>query len=489
MTKKNLFTEKETRTGLILCAAALVLLVLAFVFRAKMLPRTVLAVLSFLCSAASKRIECMRAAKEKDFRSGLWLLILACILCFCTGRDLSAALAMLLYAVGTVLLVRVRSGVERLMETRRGLSPLKDMLPESVKEVGPISRGERFFAAYLTYIAVLLAAFIAVLTVILWKESVSAALGRAAVVLALGGIYPLFAAFPLSDIAAVIRAAECGVLFRRDTLHRLMGLNLACVRAQEPTVIGSVRVYPARPDAVSAELMVRLASAAYADSAMPAAEKLAAVCTPREGTEALERKEFAGLGIAMSIKDVSVVCGSAEYMRKCGLNLIPFPEDDRLLHIGVNGHYVGLIEFVEDHQDIDPTAAWDKAGFFGFRSAEEAEEKRLTGEKVFFLRPAGGPLPGRLGDLSAVFGAGDREDQITVERCGPSAVPVLLSHLENARLGRKGILLVAVVVKLFALLLAVFGLCPLWLAVLLELVTVGFTYRYTIRLLDHDSRY
>ena len=489
MTKKNHLSEKERRLNLILCAAALVLLVLAFVFRTRAVLRMPLAILSFLFSVASQREACIREAKAKDFRTGLLLLILACIICFCVGRDLGAALAMLLYGLGTSILLRVRGGVERLMDTRRGLSPLKSMLPEDGKTAGPISRTEHFCAAYLTYIAVLLAALIAVLTVVLWKESVSAALSRAAVVLALGGIYPLFAAFPLSDFAAVIRAGECGVLFRRDTLHRLMGLNLACVKTVTPAVIGNLRVYPARPDAVGAELMVRLAAAAYAGSSLPAAEKLAAVCKQKEGSDIPERQEFEGLGIVAKVKGVSVICGSAEYLRRSKLNLIPFPEDDRLLHLGVNGHYVGMIEFAEDSKDIDASAAMDEAGFFCFRSEAEAEEKRLPDEKILFLRPANEPMPGHLGDLSAVFGASDREDQITVERCGPSGVQTLLSHLENARLGRKGILLVAVVVKLFALLLAIFGICPLWLAVLLELVTVGFTYRYTIRLLDHDSRY
>lgn len=489
MTKKNLISEKGGYLEPVLCAAALVLLVLAFLLRARAVPRLLLAVLSFLLSAASLREACVRAVREKDFRSGLMLLILACILCLCTGRDLGAALAMLLYAAGMPVLRRIRGGVSRLMETRRGLSPLKAMLPGDAGGGEPISRAERFLASYLTYIAVLLAALLAVLTVVLWKESVSAALGRAAVVLALGGIFPLFAAFPLSDLAAVIRAGECGILFRRDTLRRLMNLNLACVRTRTPTMVGSAAVYPARPDAVSPELMVRLASAAYLGSNLPAAEKLAAICKPKEGSPVPERQELEGLGIIARVKGVSVVCGSAEYLRKCGLSLIPFPEDDRLLHIGVNGHYVGLIEFAEETKEPDADAAMDEAGFFCFRSEEEAEEKRLPGEQVFFLRPAGDPLPGRLGDLSAALGAADREDQITVERCGPDAVTVFLSHLENARLGRKGILLVAVIVKVFALLLAIFGICPLWLAVLLELVTVGFTYRYTIRLLDHDSRY
>ena len=67
MTKKNQLSEKERRLNLILCAAALVLLVLAFVFRARAVLRVLLAILSFLFSVASQRAECIREAKEKDF--------------------------------------------------------------------------------------------------------------------------------------------------------------------------------------------------------------------------------------------------------------------------------------------------------------------------------------------------------------------------------------------------------------------------------------
>ena len=50
-------------------------------------------------------------------------------------------------------------------------------------------------------------------------------------------------------------------------------------------------------------------------------------------------------------------------------------------------------------------------------------------------------------------------------------------------------LLVTLIVKAFLLLLTVFGICPLWLAVLLETAAVAFTYRYSVHLLDYIGKY
>ena len=83
----------------------------------------------------------------------------------------------------------------------------------------------------------------------------------------------------------------------------------------------------------------------------------------------------------------------------------------------------------------------------------------------------------------------DRFDQITLERCGRAGIGALMEQLDNARLGRKGILLVALIVKAFLLLLTVFGICPLWLAVLLEAAGIAFSYRYSVHLLDYIGKY
>ena len=450
--------------------------------------RLLCAALSFLVSVFALREELLTALRKKDIRSGLLLLLVAGVICICTGKAPFAALALLLRVIGAYVLPRLRAGVLRLLDTRRDLNPLKEQLPKVMDEAPLIHSHELLFSNYLTYFMLLLGALLAVLSVLIGKISVTDALSRAAVVFALGGTFPLFAAFPLSDYAAALCAAESGVLFRRDTLIRLMGLKLACVGAQEPVVVGSAAVYAIRSEAVGPELMLRLAATACADSDMPAAEKLAAVSKNTSSAE-IQRQVLPGLGVIAKVKDVVVLVGSAEFMKRSGLSVLPFPENQNVLHMGVNGHYVGCIDFSEQQQAENYEKALDEERFFRFRDAAEAEEKRLPGEKLLYVQSSAEPVSGQNDDLHAMLSPLDRFDQITVERCGRAGISALMEELGCANLGRKGILLVSLIVKAFLLLLTVFGICPLWLAVLLETAGIAFSYRYSVHLLDYIGKY
>ncbi|MBR4691331.1 MAG: hypothetical protein IKP17_01085 [Oscillospiraceae bacterium] len=489
MKTKNPLADMPDLLRLLPGAAALVLLLASLAFSSSPTARTVLAALSFLASLAALREDILQAIRKKDLRSGLLLLIIACLICFCIGSGPSAALAMLLRVLGSILLPLVEGSVRSLMATRRALNPLRDQLSGTGEDAGPAGRVELFLQNYFTWLMILIAALAAVLTVLLGKVGIAAALARAAVLLALGGCFPFFAAFPLNDEAAALRAGECGVLFRGGTLSELLKLKLACVETVSPVEIGSVSVYPARPEAVGADLMLRLASAATAECELPFAEQIQAVRKAKPGASVPEREVLPDLGLIARVKGVAVIIGSGELMNRSGLSVLPFPENPRILHMGVNGHYVGCIDFSEQEQGGDAPAAFEAQGFFCFSDAAEAEAKRLSGERLLFVSPASGPVPGRKEDISAVSGAEDRRKQITLERCGKSGAAALLEQLQNARLGRKGTVLVALIVKAFAFLLALFGICPLWLAVGLELAAVAFTCRYTIHLLDFGGKY
>ena len=486
--KLNQSSGKNWIELLVLPGAALLLLLCAWAVGVKGPWRLICSLLSFLVSAFALRGELLTALRTKDLRSGLLLLIVAGIICICTGKAPFAALALLIRVIGARILPWLRTGVLRLLDTRRELNPLRDQLPKAKDDVLLVHSHEQILNSYLTYLMILLAALTAVLSVVIGKINVAEALSRAAVVLALGGTFPLFAAFPLNDYAAALSSAESGVLFRRDTLTRLMGLKLACVSFQEPVVIGTAAVFPARPEAVGPELMLRLAATACADTEMAASEKLAAVSKNTSSAE-IRRQELPGLGVVAKVKDIAVLAGSAEFMKRSGLHVLPFPENEHVIHMGVNGHYVGCIDFMEPQQAESFDKALDDAGFFRFKDAAEAEEKRLPGERLLSIQPASEPEAGQKDDLHAKLGAMDRFDQVTMERCGHAGVSALMEHLGCARLGRKGILLVAIIVKAFLLLLTVFGISPLWLAVLLETAAVAFSYRNSVHLLDYIGKY
>ncbi len=469
-------------------AGSLLLLVFAWIFSGNAPLCFVFSILSFLLSLFALRDELLSAVRARDFRSGLLLLAVAGIICLCTGKPCYAALAMLLRVLGSLILPHLHKSILSLLNTRRELNPLNEQLPHAKDDPILVHPYERILEDYLTYLMVLLAALVAVLSVLIGKLSISEALSRAAVVLSLGGTFPLFAALPLSDYAALLCAAESGVLFRRDTLTRIMGLKLACVSVREPVVVGTAAVFPVRQEAVGPELMLRLAATACAGTDMDAAEKLAAVSKNTSAAD-IQRQILPGLGVVARVKDIVVLVGSAEFMKRSKLPVLPFPESNKVVHMGINGHYVGCIDFTEPQQAEDGDKALEETGFFHFKDEAEAAEKRLPEEKLLFIHPASEPMSGLKEDINAYEGVMDRYDQITVERCGRAGVAALMEQLNSARLGRKGILLVALIVKAFLLLLTVFGICPLWLAVLLETAAIAFSYRYSVHLLDYIGKY
>ncbi len=285
MKRKNTSAEKSRIGLLLLPGAALLLLIVALAVGSKGPWRLIFSGLSFLVSAFALREELLTALRTKDIRSGLLLLVIAGLICFCTGRASYAALALLLRLLGGLLLPRLRRSVLNMLDTRRELNPLKDQLPKAREEALLVHGHEHFLNNYLPYVMLLAAAIVAALSTVLGNVSASEAVSRAAVVLALGGTFPLFSAFPLSDYAAAISSGESGVLFRRYTLTRLMGLKLACARTTEPVVIGTAAVFPARPEAVGPELMLRMAATAYADTVFDASDKLAAVSKNTSSTD------------------------------------------------------------------------------------------------------------------------------------------------------------------------------------------------------------
>ncbi len=484
----KLFKNHESILRLACPVLALILLILAWVFRSNAAAAFVLSILSFLVSLFALREELIEAIRSRDFCSGLLLLVLAGLICICTGKAVWAALAMLIRLAAEIALPLLRTAVLRLLDTRRSLNPLREQLLGVQSEAALVQPFEQMLQSYFTYLMVLLSAAVAVFFAVAAKLPAAEALSRAAVVLALGGTFPLFSAFPLRDYAAALSAGESGVLFRKDTLNRLMDLKLALAHAQEPMTVGSAAVFPARPEAVGPELMLRLAATACADTDTEAAERLAAV-SKNTSTAEIRRQVLPGLGIVARIKDIAVLVGSAEFMKRSGLSVLPFPENSQVLHMGVNGHYVGCIDFSETQQAGDGEKALENAGFFLFRDEQEANEKRLPGEKLLCVLPAAETASGEKEDLRAAVGVLDRFDQITVERCGNAGIAALTEQLGFARFGRKGILLVALIVKAFIFLLTVLGICPLWLAVLLESAAAAFTYRCCVRLLDNIGKY
>ena len=453
--------------------AAFLLLILAWCFTKNTLVRSILGGLSAIAALYALFPDILKAVKSKDWRSGLLLVVLAAILYALVGGIPGAATALLLWLAGQKALDCLKQMKQDELAARRNGSPLRDELPAFDAVPVFTDDKERNLQAYFAILAVFLAAVVAILAA-LTRAGFTGALRRAAAILVLGSTASFFAGFPFGDMNSLIAAAQNGVLFRGSALRRALKTKLCCVSEAEPEMFGDVAVYSAVPDKLTGEALLKLAALAYSQSESPWAAKLASVCEI-PAAEGLEIHELEGFGIAAKLKQLTYLCGSAEFMAKAELPLLPFRTGENVIHIGVSNFYAGCLELTDTALDDDAVdAALAENGFFRFDNAEDVASKRQSGECVLFAAPNGKPDECGEGDLYAASGAYQTDADVVLGRYGVSGILDLAAELKKAGTLRKLLLRLALYVKAILFLLAVFGACPLWLAVTLELGLSAF---------------
>lgn len=472
--------------ALLFPAAALLLLIVAWIFHKRPVPRGIFAVLSALVSLYGLLPVLLEDLKARNLRSGVILLVLSAVLYAVCGRLVGAALALLVWNVGQQALKLVQHSRLSILQTRRAQSPLLQELPELAQEPMLSEERERLLRDDFPLLMIVLAALAAILTAVVTKNGAAEAIRRAAVVLALSGSAAFFLAFPFGDLAAAISAGEKGVLFRGSSLSRLTGFRLACTRTSEGVPFGDAVAYPAQPDKLNAETMVKLAALALSKDKTLWSEQIAKACHSPT-TAHVRTKVLKGFGVAAQAADMTILCGNAEFMKKAELPVLPFAGSDSILHIAVNGVYAGCIDFAG--ADAEAETELTDCGFFSFGSEAEAAEQRLPGEEVLFASPDGRPAGCGKHDLFVSAGISEQHADIVTERCGSAGLRALARQLQRVKLCRKGLLLLSLTVKAVLFLMALFGICPLWLAVALEAAEGCFSIVYAMRALDADSKF
>ncbi len=485
---KKLNVKESKLPALLFMAGALVLLLLAWIFHGKPVLQGIFGGLSALVSLYGLLPELLKAWKTKDFHSGLLLLVLAAVLYACTGRLVGAALALLLWSAGQQLLKQVKARKRTVLQNRRALSPLMQELPEL--ETEPVLADDRdlLLRKEFPLLMVLLAALAVILTVLVTKNGAGEAIRRAAVILSLGGTAGFFLAFPFGDLAAALAAGEQGVLFRGKALSRLQGVNLACADLPEPEDFGDAAVIPALPEKMDAKMIVRLAALALSKDETPWSERVMALYGA-PATAHIRTKLLESYGVVAQAADMTILCGTAEFMKKADLPVFPFEESDDILHVAINGVYAGCIDFSEDAGESDAEALLSGSGFYCFADAAEAAEKRDPGESVLFLGGNGKTAEADRQDLFVSAGIVSSDADIVLDRFGTAGLRDLTEHLRQVQLCRKSLVLLSLAVKGVLFLLALFGLCPLWLAAALEALEACFAVLYAMRAMETGSRF
>jgi len=475
------FLSEQYRVLLFPAVAALLLL-LSWILGKHQVLHAVFAVLSFLCSAAGLWKPLRDTMKSRNLTTGPALPLIAGILAVCTGAFSAGALLMLLWLLLPFAVNRLHSRRLAAMQSRLEQNPVRSPLPRLQEEPLPDSR-EQFLRRYFPYLMILLAALISVLTALI-TGSAGKGLRRAAAILAMGSAASFFSGYALSDFAAAIRAGELGVIFGDNSLSRALQLKLCCAETEQPEMIEDAAVFPVQGKKTDAGTLLSMAAVNMTVSDLASASRLHAVSqTPAPG----EVKALPGFGAVSRTGQHALLTGSAELMNKAGIPMLPFRDGNGIVHIGVDGKYLGCIDLLTQPGE-DTEALLAAAGFYCFRNAAEAEAQRQPGESVLYLTTQDPEKP-TADDLFAVSGGQSRSAGIHILRRGKSGAAAMLENLGNARTMRRNLLLTALAVKAFALLLAIFGLCPVWLTAVFEFGVMLFSDFYSRKALDFTGKY
>lgn len=442
---------------------------------AKLIPmgdtlKLILCILSFLASAYPLGKPILRELTKEKRPGYNLLLVLACILCLCAKKPAAGAAAMLLYRLAQPVLEWRRSAAVRIIGRRKETTDLGDRLGDYQPDPAPGSGLGRFLKLWLPYVILALAALYIILAMLLTKVNTLVVLRRAAMFLALGNVLPLFWAFGLCDYSAAVNACEQGAVFAGDSLSRLNGTKLCCFRMPDTLVRGNALIQSAMPDDVPPAALLELAACAWSCSPSHLGDTLAELLGRRTDPELLERyQELRDFGVLARIRGRVVICGSAEFMQRAGLPLMPFKDRDNTVHVGIDGKYAGCIRLGQtDPEESELEAKVAACGLYRFQDAAEAAEKRFPEETLLYASGDGDRGPAGETDLYAALGGCGKEPEIATAPGGRSGALLLLGALLNDRNSRKLCFLPAFGLKILLFLLAVLGYCPVWFTVIAE---------------------
>ena len=453
---------------------ALVLAALLLLF-AKLIPmgetlKLILCILSFLAAAYPLGMPILQELVREKRPGYPLLLVLACILCLCARKPAAGAAAMILYRLAQYVLEWRRSAAVRMVTRRKELTELGDRVGDYQPDPEPGSDLGRFLKLWLPYILLAFAALYIILAMLLTRISVPAVLRRAAMFLALGNVLPLFWSFGLCDYSAAVNACEHGAVFTGDSLSRLSGTKLCCFDFPDTLVRGDALIQSAEPKEFPPAVLLELAACAWSCSPSHLGDTLAELLGRRTDPDLLERyQELRDFGVLARIRGRVIICGSAEFMQRAGLPLFPFKDRENTLHIGIDGKYAGCIRLGQSEpEESELEAKLAACGLYRFRDAAEAVEKRFPEETLFYASGCGDRGPAGETDLYAALGGCGQEPQIATAAGGRGGALLILNALLSGKSSRKLCFLSALGLKLLLLLLAVLGICPVWLTVLAE---------------------
>ncbi len=476
--------KKSTNKTVIFLAAELILLILSLPAKFPASLRIVFAAASFAAPLPMLLPEMIEELRRRELTFRL-LIPAALLITLFTGAFTAAAVGMLIYRAATLLLPFRAERSRAVAETRLEMSGLSGF--SAAFDPVPDVRG-RFFIFLrknLTYIILAAALITGVLTALLSPRGVVEGVRRACVLIAVSGAAPLFAAFPAADLAAAAAAAENGAVFSSGAIPAMLDVNCVYMSADESKRFGNAQAVSVNPDFIKPDGLIMLAAVAHAAVGGRTAAVLGELCPGEVDASAVTSfNELPGYGVIASMRDITVLAGSAELLEQSGLQVIGFRDGEDVIHMAVNGRYAGYIML--DGDELTESEFRSELAGMGIRALSSLSQRGRN--DVTLIASSDGGESGELfdGDLYASLGARGGKADVYTAAGGFEALRRVFRLSYNALSVRTGAFMISACLKLVVMLTAVFGLVPIWLAVAIEAAGVYAGLMFALRALDAD---
>jgi cation transport ATPase len=482
--------KKEQKRTLIMLGIAALPWLICVIFTMHWVIEAILCLFSIAVAMLEMLRAIINAVKERRFTERLLIISFAGLLAFVTGAFTSAALMFILLRLALMLAGDRYEGAVKMAQTRMELTYLNKYALKPEDKPVLDQKYYRLIDKYLTPALIVIAVIYAVLIPILTELSILKAIQRAAVIIAISGLFSVFGSFTLVDLAASARAAECGILFKQGYLARLIKTRLIYADLAETEELSGLRAISADASKLSVSSLLFLAATAYSYSNSETARKLAeAYGKPIDRSAVSEAQELEGLGVIAKIKGTVVCVGNSVFMNRIGLNIMPFSDDENTIHLGVGGRYAGRLFFESvDISEETFKEELEKLKIFQIKRAADIEDKCGDSEDYIYATNRTFPAE-RRGDneIRLIMGGNDAEGDIYAGGDLRKDILRVLSYVSGADNLKKGCFVFVGIIKALVLLLALFGLMPIWAAILLEAVSVIYTYGYSLKAFDMEE--
>ena len=482
--------KKEQKRTLIMLGIAAVPWLIAVIFKLHWVIELILCLFSVVVAMLEMYAPIVKKIKDKLYTDRLIIIAVSGLIAFISGAFTSAALMFIILRLALMAAGDRYEGAVSMAQTRMELTYLKKyaLKPEN-KPVLDLKH-YKLIDKYLTPALIVLAVLYAVLVPLLTEVTVLKAIGRAAVIISITGLFSIFGSFTLVDLAASARAAECGILFKQGYLARLIKTRLIYADLVETEELEGLRAISADASQLSVKSLLFLAATAYSYSNSETAKKLAeAYGKPIDRTAVSEAQEIEGLGVIAKIKGTVVCAGNSVFMNRIGLSIMPFTDDENTIHLGVGGRYAGRIFFEsEDISDETFKLELEKLKIFQINRAAEIKDKCGDTEDYIYATNRAFPSERRENnEIRLIMGGNDVDGDIYAGGDLKKDVLRVLGFVTGADNLKKGCFAFVGIIKALILVLALFGLMPIWAALLLEAVSVIYTYSYSLKAFDMEE--